>query len=320
MSGFDFKYEAERFGLVFVWIAIVLLFGAMRPDTFLTWSNFSTIFGSEAVLVIVTLGLIIPLTAGDFDLSIAQTLTLASMATAILNARLDVPIVATIPIVLLIGISIGIINGAITLFFRVHSLIVTLGIGTFLHGITLWISNSQTISGVSPSLIKYVIVTRVFGIPIEFYYAMILAGIIWYVFSFTAFGQHLLFTGRGKEVARLTGVNVGAVRMSAFIASGFMGALAGILYTGTTGSANPSSGTFLLLPAFAAAFLGATCIRPGRFNPWGSVIAVYFLVTGINGLSVLGFRTFVQDLFYGGALVIAVMVSQLISGRKERSI
>lgn len=320
MNRFDFKYEAERFGLIFVWIAIVLLFGAMRPDTFLTWSNFSTIFGSEAVLVIVTLGLIIPLTAGDFDLSIAQTLTLCSMVTAILNARLGVPIVATIPLVLLIGMCIGVVNGAITMFFRVHSLIVTLGIGTFLHGVTLWISNSQTISGVSPSLIKYVIVTRIFGIPIEFYYAMILAGIIWYVFSFTAYGQHLLFTGRGKEVARLTGVNVNAVRMGAFVASGFMGALAGILYTGTTGSANPSSGTFLLLPAFAAAFLGATCIKPGRFNPWGSVIAVYFLVTGINGLSVLGFRTFVQDLFYGGALVIAVMVSQLISGRKERSI
>ncbi len=320
MHRIDIKYEAERFGLVFVWIALILLFGVMRPETFLTWSNFSTIFGSEAVLVIVTLGLIIPLTAGDFDLSIAQNLTLASMVTAILNARLGVPIIATIPLVLLIGMGIGVVNGAITLYFRVHSLIVTLGIGTFLHGITLWISNSQTISGVSSSLIKYVIVTRILGIPIEFYYAIILCAVIWYVFSYTAYGQHLLFTGRGKEVARLTGVNVGAVRMGAFIASGFMGAVAGILYTGTTGSANPSSGTFLLLPAFAAAFLGATCIKPGRFNPWGSVIAVYFLVTGINGLSVLGFRTFVQDLFYGGALVVAVMVSQLISGRKERSI
>ena len=320
MRRIDIKYEAERFGLVFIWIALVLLFGALRPETFLTWSNFSTIFGSEAVLVIVTLGLIIPLTAGDFDLSIAQNLTLASMVTAILNARLGVPLIATIPSVLLIGIGIGAINAAITLYFRVHSLIVTLGIGTFLHGTTLWISDSQTISGVSSSLIKYVIVTRVFGIPIEFYYAIILSTVIWYVFSYTAYGQHLLFTGRGREVARLTGVNVSSVRLGAFIASGFMGALAGILYTGTTGSANPSSGTFLLLPAFAAAFLGATCIKPGRFNPWGSVIAVYFLVTGINGLSVLGFRTFVQDLFYGGALVVAVMVSQLISGRKERSI
>lgn len=316
----DVTYQLERFGLVFVWLAFIALFGSMRPDTFLTWSNFSTIFGSEAVLVIVTLGLIIPLTAGDFDLSIAQVLTLVSMATAILNARLGVPLVVVIPMVLALGALIGLINGMITLYFRVHSLIVSLGVGTFLHGITLWIGNSQTISGVSASLMKWVIIQRIAGIPIAFYYAMLLAAAIWYMLTFTAFGQQLLFTGRGREVGRLTGVAVGRVRLTAFVLSGVMGAIAGILYTGTTGSANPSSGTFLLLPAFAAAFLGATCIKPGRFNPWGAVIAVYFLVTGINGLSVLGFRTFVQDLFYGGALVLAVMVSQLVSGRKERGL
>jgi ribose transport system permease protein len=313
-------YQLERFGLVIVWLAVIALFGAMRPETFLTWSNFSSIFGSEAVLVIVTLGLIIPLTAGDFDLSIAQTLTFVSMLTAILSARMGVPIGYIIPIALAAGALVGLINGAITLYFRVHSLIVTLGVGTFLHGVTLWISDSQTISGVARVLMQYVIIQRVFGIPLSFYYAIVLAALVWYVLSYTAFGQQLLFTGRGREVGRLTGVAVGRVRMTAFMASGMMGAVAGILYTGTTGSANPTSGTTLLLPAFAAAFLGATCIKPGRFNAWGSVIAVYFLVTGINGLSVLGFRTFVHDLFYGGALVVAVMVSQLVSGRKERTL
>lgn len=313
-------YQLERFGLVIVWLAVIALFGTLRPDTFLTWSNFSSIFGSEAVLVIVTLGLIIPLTAGDFDLSIAQTLTFVSMLTAILSARMGVPIGYIIPIALAAGAVIGLINGAITLYFRVHSLIVTLGVGTFLHGITLWMSDSQTISGVERVLMQYVIIQRILGIPVSFYYAIVLAALIWYVLSYTAFGQQLLFTGRGRDVGRLTGVAVGRVRMTAFVASGMMGALAGILYTGTTGSANPTSGTTLLLPAFAAAFLGATCIKPGRFNAWGSVIAVYFLVTGINGLSVLGFRTFVHDLFYGGALVVAVMVSQLVSGRKERTL
>lgn len=313
-------YQLERFGLVIVWLAVIALFGALRPDTFLTWSNFSSIFGSEAVLVIVTLGLIIPLTAGDFDLSIAQTLTFVSMLTAILSARMGVPIGYIIPIALAAGAVVGLINGAITLYFRVHSLIVTLGVGTFLHGITLWMSDSQTISGVERVLMQYVIIQRIFGIPVSFYYAIVLAALVWYVLSYTAFGQQLLFTGRGRDVGRLTGVAVGRVRMTAFVASGMMGALAGILYTGTTGSANPTSGTTLLLPAFAAAFLGATCIKPGRFNAWGSVIAVYFLVTGINGLSVLGFRTFVHDLFYGGALVVAVMVSQLVSGRKERTL
>lgn len=313
-------YQFERFGFILVWLVVIALFGIARPDTFLTWSNFSSIFGSEAVLVIVTLGLIIPLTAGDFDLSIAQTLTFVSMLTAILSARMGLPLGYIIPLAIASGAIIGIVNGSITLWFRVHSLIVTLGVGTFLHGITLWISDSQTISGVSRTLMQFVIIHRIFGIPVSFYYAIVLAAIIWYVLSYTAFGQQLLFTGRGREVGRLTGVAVGRVRMSAFIASGVMGAIAGILYTGTTGSANPNSGTSLLLPAFAAAFLGATCIKPGRFNAWGSVIAVYFLVTGINGLSVLGFRTYVHDLFYGGALVLAVMVSQLVNGRKERTL
>ena len=316
----DLAYQAERFGLVFVWVMVIALFGVMRPESFLTWSNFSTIFGSEAVLVIVTLGLLIPLTAGDFDLSIAQTLTFVSMLTAILSAKLGVPLYVIIPIALVTGAVIGVINGAITLYFRVHSLIVTLGVGTFLHGVTLWISDSQTIGGVSKALMQYVIIQRIFGIPISFYYAIALAALIWYMLSYTAFGQQLLFTGRGREVGRLTGVAVGRVRILSFVASGVIGAIAGLLYTGTTGSANPSSGTSLLLPAFAAAFLGATCIKPGRFNAWGSVVAVYFLVTGINGLSVLGFRTFVQDLFYGGALIVAVMVSQLVSGRKERNL
>ena len=316
----NLAFQVERFGLVIVWVVVILLFGALRPDTFLTWSNFSTIFGSQAVLVIVTLGLVVPLTAGDFDLSIAQVLTFVSMLTAILSAKMGVPLWIIIPLVLAAGALVGAINGALTLYFRVHSLIVTLGVGTFLHGITLWISDSQTIGGLAPGFMQWSIIVRFLGIPIAFYYAIGLAAMMWYVLSYTAFGQQLLFTGRGREVGRLTGIPVGKVRLMSFVASGVMGAIAGLIYTGTTGSANPSSGTTLLLPAFAAAFLGATCINPGRFNPWGSVVAVYFLVTGINGLSVLGFRTFVQVLFYGGAIVVAVMVSQLISGRKERNL
>jgi ribose transport system permease protein len=96
------------------------------------------------------------------------------------------------------------------------------------------------------------------------------------------------------------------------VASGAMAALGGVLFAGTAGSADPSSAQTLLLPAFAASFLGATAIRPGRFNPWGSFIAVYFLVTGITGLQLLGVEAFVQQLFYGGALVTAVALRQLL--------
>jgi ribose transport system permease protein len=88
-----------------------------------------------------------------------------------------------------------------------------------------------------------------------------------------------------------------------------------VVYAGTTGGADPSSGAGFLLPAFAAAFLGATSIVPGRFNPWGSLIAVYFLVTGITGLQLLGVESFVQQLFYGGALILAVVLARVVRGR-----
>ncbi len=119
-------------------------------------------------------------------------------------------------------------------------------------------------------------------------------------------------------MARLSGINTDRIRVACLTASGFFGALAGVLYAGTQGAADPVSGVTYQLPAFAAAFLGSTCIMPGRFNPWGATVAVYFLVTGITGLVFLGFSSFIQEMFYGGALVIAVTLSQLVRGRQEQ--
>lgn len=310
--------RGERYGLLLAWLVVIVFFGILRPNTFLTWMNFSTIFGSQAILVVLTLGLIVPLTAGDYDLSIAGNLTLSAMTIAVLNVFFHWPILLCVFAALAVGLVIGAINGFIVLYFRINSLIVTLGMGTFIHGITLWISGSNTISGIDFAIAQWVIVTRLFGIPLAFYYALLIAAVIWYVFTYTAAGQRLLFVGRGREVARLSGIRVDQVRATTFLVSGVLGSVAGILSVGTLGATDPNSGLTYLLPAFAAAFLGATSITPGRFNPIGSVIAVYFLVTGITGLSILGISTFVQDLFYGGALVIAVVLSQVVRGRQER--
>jgi ribose transport system permease protein len=310
--------RAEQFGLIVVWFVMIGIFGYLQPDTFLTWANLSTILGSQAVLVVVTLGLLIPLTANDFDLSIAYTMTLSSMLIAVLNVNQGVAIGWAIAAAAIAGLVIGLLNGLLITIFRIHSLIVTLGVGTFLHGLTLWLSDSMTISGISPALINAVIVQRLFGIPLEFYYAIGIALIIWYVLEYTAIGRRILFVGRGREVARLSGINTDRVRIGCLMASGFLGALAGVLYTGTQGAADPVSGVSYQLPAFAAAFLGSTCIVPGRFNPWGTTVAVYFLVTGITGLVFLGVSSFIQEMFYGGALVIAVTLSQLVRGRQEQ--
>jgi ribose transport system permease protein len=310
---------AERFGLIVVWLLLIALFGALRPETFFTWPNFSTILGSQAVLVIVTLGVILSLTANDFDLSIANTLSLSSITVAILNVNHGAPLIVAVGAAVAIGAVVGLVNGFFIIVFRIHSLIVTLGVGTFLHGIGLWASDSQTISGIDPILSEFVIVRRLFGIPLVFYYAILLAAVVWYVFEFTAVGRRILFVGRGREVARLSGIHTDRLRWLCLIASGLFGSLAGVFYAGTQGAADPVSGDSYLLPALAAAFLGSTSILPGRFNPWGSTVAVYFLVTGITGLIFLGFGSFIQDMFYGGALVLAVALSQIARGRQEQS-
>ena len=298
---------------------LILLFGALAPDSFLTWRNFTAMFGSQAVLVVLTLGLLVPLTAGDFDLSGASILVLASMLVAVLNVSHGWPIGAAILAAVLVGMSIGVVNAFFIPYFRIPSLIVTLGVSTFVNGGVLWLSDSQTVSGVSMGLVEWVVIRRLFGIPLAFFYAIALALILWYVLEFTIAGRKLLFTGRGQEVARLNGVNVVKVRVVAFVTSGAVAALGGVLYAGMTGSADPLSGLSFLLPAFAAAFLGATTIRPGRFNPIGTLISVYFLVTGITGLTILGAQAYVQNLFYGGALVVAVALSQIVRGRQAQS-
>jgi ribose transport system permease protein len=308
----------ERFALLGAWAAVVVIFGALKPETYLTWDNFSGIFGSQAVLVVLTCALLIPLTAGDYDLSIAGVLQLSQMMIGVLNAEHHMAIGLILPLCLLMGAVVGLINSFFVVGVGIESLIVTLGTGTLLAGLVLLIGHSQTISGISDSLLNPVAVNRFLGIPLEFYYGLGLVILLWYVFEYTALGRRLLFVGRSRPVSRLSGLRVERLRTGAFVASGVVAAFAGILYAGTTGAADPVSGAAFLLPAFAAAFLGATAIFPGRFNPWGSFIAVYFLVSGITGLTQLGVESWVQNVFYGGALVLAVTLSQIARRREAK--
>lgn len=305
----------ERTGLILAWVIVIGVFTYLKPGLFFTTQNFATIFSSQAVLVVLALALLLPLTAGDYDLSAAAILTLSSTLLAVLNVQHHWSLGAAVALVLVVGAGIGAVNGALIVLLQLDSFIVTLGVGTTVGGVVLWITNSTTISGISPTLTNLVIEPKLFKIGLGFFYALALCAVLWYVFEFTRVGRHLLFVGKGRKVSRLSGINVGALRWAAMIGCGALSSFAGILYAGTSGSADPTSGLSFLLPAFAAAFLGSTSIVPGRFNPWGTFIAVYFLVTGITGLALLGVQVFVQDLFYGGALVVAVTVAQIAKGR-----
>lgn len=308
----------HRYALLFAWAATIAIFAVVEPDSFLQIQNFTSIFNSQAVLVVLTCSLVITLTSSEYDLSAASVLSLSAMLIAVLNAQLHVPVGWAILASLAAGTLVGTINGVLVVVIGIESIIATLGMGSLISGITLWISHSNLISGISNTLVTYVIVPQFFGISLGFVYAVAIASALWYFLTYTPLGRQLLFVGRGRRVARLSGLAVGRLRFGALVAGSFLAAIAGVLYAGTSASADPNSGDSFMLPAFAAAFLGSTSIVPGRFNAWGSFAAVYFLVTGIYGLSLMGIQVFVQNLFYGGALIIAVALSILVRRSETR--
>lgn len=308
---------AERYGLLAATAAVFVTFSLLNLSTYFTTSNIAAMLGSQAVLVIITMGMIVALRAGDADLSTASVLTLSANLIALLNVDHHIGAWWAALIAMGFGLAIGFLNGIMTVFFKIDAFIITLGTGTVIQGVVLWVGEGRTISGISNSLVDPIISWRLLGVPAAFYYGLLLCLLVWWVFEHTSIGTQLLFVGKNRDVARLTGIRVDRFRVLALSCSAMISAAAGIVYAGTLGSADPSSGLSYLLPAFAAAFLGATSIRPGRFNAWGSFAAVYFLIFGITGLAINGAPTFVQPIFYGGALVVAVVVSQLISKRRQ---
>lgn len=266
------------------------------------------------------LGLLIPLVAGDYDMSVASVLTLSSMIIAQLTVKQGWSVETAILAALAMGALVGFINGAFVVLLDINPFIVTMGMATLLQGVTLLV-NTSTVAGGSLSLVSKLFTRRIAGIvPLNFVFILVLCIIIWYFMEYTAAGKKILFVGRGINVARLSGIKVKNVCWGCFIASGIICALGGVFYIGMTASANPTAGLELQMPAFAAAFLGSTCIKPGRFNPLGGLISVYFLATGITGLSLMGLDKglAIQNIFYGVSLILAVAFSVVVSRKQEK--
>ena len=306
------RRSLEPVALPITWLAVIILFSILRPQLFPTAANAASILSSQAVLVTLTLGILAPLTVGDLDISAAAVVGLSAMMLVILTANLHINVLLAVVLTIACASLVGLLNGVCSALLGLDTLIVTLATGSLVAGITAWISNNNTITGLPQVLVQVVVGDHFLGVSLEFFYGLALCLVVFYLLRYTPLGRRMLIVGQARDVAWLSGINVRRVRMGSLVFSATFAGLAGVLYAGTSGSAEPAGGAELLLPAYAAAFLGATTITPGRFNPFGSLIAVYFLVTGITGLQLLGAQNYVQQIFYGAALLIAVTVSILV--------
>src|SRR5437660_250788 len=302
-------FSLERYVLPLTWIAVIVVFSILKPDVFPTGDNASAILSINAVLVVLTIGLLAPLTVGDLDISAAAVVGLSAMLVVLLNTAHHVPVGYAVLIALACSCVVGLVNGFFAVVVGIDALIVTLGTGSLALGATAWMSNNSTITGLAQSLVNVVVQDQIFGVSIEFYYSIAICVLVFYILRYTPLGRRMLIVGQARDVARLSGINVSRVRIGSLLFCSLLAGVGGILYAGTSGSAEPGGGSELLLPAYAAAFLGSTTLTPGRFNAFGSLIAVYFLATGIVGLELLGAQNYVQQIFYGAALLVAVLAS-----------
>ncbi len=301
--------------------ACLLLAGAyfaLSPatsTTFLTSANLQVLIAGQAVVAIVALALLVPLCADQWDLSVGATAGLGAVYAAATMSGGSV--IKGVLVALAVGALVGIVNAVIVTRFNVNAVIATLGTMTIIAGvINLKTSGIAIVSQIPESLVNLGSETWL-GIPKIGVLVAVVALAVHYLLEHTPYGRYLYALGANPTAARLVGLRTRTLIASTFVVAGVLAAIAGVLAVARSGGANPALGDQLLLPAFAAAFLSAASIKPGRPNVGGLLVAVYFLAVLNNGLSLAGAEPYVSKFVNGGALIVGVALATYLGRRKR---
>ena len=302
----------DRIGAVYVWLAIIVLFSVWVPETFPNLATAKQILNANAITALAALSITIPLAARVFDLSFAGVMTLTGVAVAHLIAKDGVPLVPAIALALAIGLGIGLINAVVVVVMKIDSFIATLATGSLIAALVTMVTNEVPITDakLGENFAK-IGQTSIDGITLPVFYCAVVAVAIWYLLEHTATGRRLYATGFNADAARLAGVRVDRLRFMSLVVSGGLAGATGIVLASVLGSGSPTAGTPYLLPAFAAAFLGATQLKHGRFNAGGTIIAVLLLGTGVTGLALATAPQWAGDMFVGVVLIAALALTGL---------
>lgn len=301
----------RHFTVVIALVLAIVIFAVLRTHTFLALSNVESILTGQAALFVLALTLTVALGAGEIDLSIGGGLGFSGVLIGYLSAVKGLSIELSLLISLVAMLLVAAVNSYLIVKIRVNGLITTLAMGTILDGLSEAVSNSSTIGNI-PGPILRLMQGRFLGVGLPFWYAMIIGLVIWYVLHHMQSGRFLYFTGEGREAARLAGIRVDRIRTISLFISSIGAWFAGFVLVGQTGAAQAGIGDPYLLPAYAATFLGAATIKPGRFNPIGTFVAVLLLAVGTTGLQLFGLSNWVTNVFDGAILIVAIGLATLV--------
>lgn len=310
---------AERYALVVLLLALILFFGLYGPtgDTFGSMANMRSVLGNQSVVAVASLAATVPLIGGQFDVSIGAVVGMSSIIAASALEH-GWPLMAAIALAVGLSGLIGLINGVLVAYVGVNSFIITLAAGTLIGGvISLYTDNRIIVSGIPTSLTDFGS-ANVLGLPWVTWIVLLIAAVLAFVIGWTVHGRRLTSVGASPAAARLVGIRVPSVVASSFVISSMLAGVAGVVLLSRTGTGNPQIGSGYTLAALSAAFLGATALKPGQFNVLGTLLGVLFVAVSVNGLTLAGAKSWVDPIFNGAALMIAVALSTVLGRMRAR--
>ncbi|MEM8978107.1 MAG: ABC transporter permease [Pseudomonadota bacterium] len=320
LKGLSFGGRLMRFlpvyGLVILTVFLIGLFSVLLPNTFPTMLNLRSIISDKAIIALLSLGAMIPMAAGRIDLTVGYGIVLWHILAISLQTQLGLPWPMAVGLVLILGALTGFFNGLLVEVAKIDSFIATLGTGTVLYALALWHTGGRQMVGLLPDGFYALNTTFVFGLPITAYYLLVITVVMWIVLEYTPMGRYLYAIGANQRAAQLNGIPTRKYVISAFVASGTMTALAGVLLAAKLRIGQASVGLEFLLPALVGAFLGSTTIKPGRVNVWGTVVGVVILAVGISGIQQFGGSFWVEPLFNGVTLLVAIGIAGYAQRKK----
>ena len=299
---------APSYGLVILMFALILLFSILLPNTFPTMLNVRAILSDKAIIALLSLAAMIPMVAGRIDLTVGYGIVLWHILAISLQTLYGFPWPLAVAIVLILGVVTGALNGLLVEVARIDSFIATLGTGTILYAVALWHTGGRQMVGALPDAFYAINGTFILGLPITAFYVLAITVALWVVLEYTPVGRYLYAIGANQRAAELNGIPTRKFVIGAFVTSGLMTALAGVLLASKLRIGQASVG-LELLPALVGAFLGSTTIKPGRVNVWGTIVGVMILAVGISGIQQIGGSFLVEPLFNGATLLIAIGIA-----------
>lgn len=305
------------YGLVVLTIFLIVLFSILLPKTFPTLLNLRAILSDKSIIALLSLAAMVPMAAGRIDLTVGYGIVIWHILAISLQTLYGVPWPMAVLIVLLLGAFVGFLNGLLVEIAKIDSFIATLGTGTILYALALWHTGGRQMVGILPDGFYAINGTFVMGLPITAYYIFAITIAMWLILEYTPVGRYLYAIGANPRAAELNGIPTRKFVVGAFVTSGLMTALAGVLLASKLRIGQASVGLEFLLPALVGAFLGSTTIKPGRVNVWGTIVGVAILAVGISGIQQFGGSFWVEPMFNGVTLLVAIGIAGYAQRRRS---